>query len=357
MNKHNFNAGPAILSPYVIENTAKGVLNYNDTGLSVMEISHRSKEFAEILGETKILFKELMEIPAGYSIIFVQGGASMNFAMVPFNLLKTKAAYLHTGAWASKAMKEATYFGEVVVAGSSADRNFSYIPKKFEVPSDCDYFHITSNNTIYGTQIKTDYSVDVPLIADMSSDILCRKVDVSKYSLIYAGVQKNIGPSGMAVAIIKDDILGKVDRYIPTMLNYKTHIDQDSLYNTPPTLTIYACLQTFRWLKSIGGIDKMYKMNVDKARLLYDEIDRNPMFVGTVDNNEDRSLMNVTFVMNNNYKDLEKEFLDYATQNGMVGIKGHRTVGGFRASIYNAMTKESIQALVDLMKAFEKKHK
>jgi phosphoserine aminotransferase len=352
MKKYNFSAGPSILPQYTIEKTAENILDFGGIGLSVMEVSHRSKEFVAVMDEAQQLFKELLNIPAGYSVLFLGGGASMQFAMIPFNLLNTKAAYLDTGAWANKAIKEAKLFGEVEVLASSKDKTYSYYPKGYEIPADVDYFHITTNNTIYGTEIHQDIDSPVPLVADMSSDIFSRPVDVSKYAMIYGGAQKNLGPAGATFVIIKDDILGKVDRTIPTMLNYQTHIDKGSMFNTPPVLPVFASLMTLRWLKENGGIESMYKKNVDKAKVLYDEIDRNKLFVGNVVN-EDRSLMNVTFVMNEEYKEWEADFLKYATDRGVSGIKGHRSVGGFRASIYNAMPASSVQALVDIMQAFE----
>jgi phosphoserine aminotransferase len=352
MKKHNFYAGPSILSEFTIENTAKAVRDFNDMGLSIMEISHRSKEFVAIMDETVALFKELLNIPDGYSVLFLGGGASTQFAMVPYNLMNKKAAYLNTGAWASKAMKEAKLFGEVVEVASSADKNFNYIPKDYEVPSDADYFYITTNNTIYGTEIKEDLSVPMPLVADMSSDIFSRPMDVSKYGIIFGGAQKNLAPAGVTFVIIKNDILGKVDRKIPTMLNYQTHIDKESMFNTPPVLPIYAALQTLKWLKNMGGISQIHKKNVEKADLLYNEIDRNPLFKSTVENKEDRSLMNVCFLLNDEYKEVEGEFLELAISKGIVGIKGHRSVGGFRASIYNAMPVESVKVLVETMQEF-----
>jgi phosphoserine aminotransferase len=355
MKKHNFNAGPSVLPQIAIENTAKAILDLNGSGLSLMEISHRSKDFDAIIDEAVALFKELLDIPEGYSVLFLGGGASLQFAMVPMNLLNTKAAYLNTGTWANKAMKEAKGFGEVIEVASSKDANYCYIPKGYTVPSDVDYFHITTNNTIFGTELKEEPKVDARLVADMSSDILSRRVDVAKYDLIYGGAQKNLAPAGLTFVIIKNDILGKVNRSIPTMLNYQTHIDNNSMFNTPPVVPIYTCLQTLKWLKSLGGIDAIHKMNVEKAELLYNEIDGNKLFKGTA-NVEDRSIMNVCFVMNDEYKELEKEFLEFAQSNGMVGLKGHRSVGGFRASIYNALSKESVQALVDCMKEFAAKH-
>ncbi len=355
MKKHNFSAGPSILAQEVIENTANAVKDLNGMGLSVMEISHRSKEFQAVMDETVALFRELLDIPANYHVLFLGGGASLQFCMVPYNLMKKKAAYLETGTWAKKAIKEAKGFGEVDVVGSSSDKNFNYIPKGFTIPSDADYFHITTNNTIFGTQIHEDYDSPVPMVADMSSDIFSRPIDISKYAIIYGGAQKNLGPAGATFVIIREDILGKVDRHIPTMLDYKTHIDKESMFNTPPCLPVYACMETLRWLKKLGGVKVMQKMNQEKADLLYNEIERNALFVGTAEK-DSRSLMNICFVMQDKYQDLEKEFLEFATSKGMVGIKGHRSVGGFRASTYNAMPKESVEALIEVMQEFEKKH-
>ena len=355
MKKHNFNAGPSILPREVIEKTAQAVLDFNGSGLSILEISHRSKDFQAVMDEAIALFKELLEIPSGYSVVFLGGGASLQFCMVPFNLLEKKAAYLLTGTWASKAYKEAKGFGEVIEVASSKDANFSYIPKNYVIPSDVDYFHITTNNTIFGTEILTDIDSPVPLVADMSSDIFSRPVDVSKYGVIYGGAQKNLGPAGLAFAIVKEDLLGKVSRHIPTMLDYRIHIENGSMFNTPPVLPIYSALETLRWLKANGGLAAMEKKNIAKAELLYNEIDRNKLFVGTAAK-EDRSRMNVCFVMNPEYQELEAEFLKFASDRGMVGIKGHRSVGGFRASIYNALPIESVQALIDCMQEFEKLH-
>ena len=353
MKIHNFYAGPSILPDYTIENTAKAIHNFAGTGLSIMEISHRSKEFIAVVDEAVALFKELLQIPEGYSVLFLGGGASTQFAMVPFNLLNNKAAYLSTGVWAKKAIKEAKMLGNTEVVASSEDKNFNYIPKGFTIPSDADYFHITTNNTIYGTEIKFDMDSPVPLVADMSSDIFSRPVDISKYALIYGGAQKNLAPAGVTFVIIRNDILGKVNRVIPTMLNYQTHIEGESMFNTPPVLPIFAALQTLKWLKNNGGIENMQKVNIKKAGLLYSEIDRNPMFKATVTDQEDRSLMNICFVMNDGFEDKEKAFFEFATSKGMIGIKGHRSVGGFRASTYNALPIESVQALVDSMKEFE----
>ncbi len=319
-----------------------------------MEISHRSKEFVAVMDEVVELFKELLNIPKGYSVIFLGGGASTQFAMVPMNLMSKKAFYLDTGAWSTKAVKEAQAFGEVEVV-SSKDKNFNYIPKGYTIPTDADFMHITTNNTIYGTEIHEDIDSPISLVADMSSDIFSRPIDVSKYAIIYGGAQKNLAPAGVTFVIVKDELLGKVDRQIPTMLKYETHIKKDSMFNTPPVVPIFTALQTLKWIKAKGGVEAMYKMNTEKADLLYNEIDRNKLFKGTVAP-EDRSLMNICFIMNDKYKELEAEFLKIATEKGMVGIKGHRSVGGFRASTYNALPKESVEALVAVMKEFEAKH-
>ena len=353
MKKHNFYAGPSILPQYTIENTAKAVIDFAGTGLSILEISHRSKEFVAVMEETVTLFKELLDIPEGYHVVFVGGGASTQFFTVPYNLMKSRAAYLDTGEWASKAIKEAKLFGDVVVVGSSKDKNYTYIPKGYDVPSDVDYFHFTSNNTIYGTEILNDFDLNVPVVSDMSSDIFSRTLDVSKYALIYGGAQKNLAPAGVTFAIVREDVLGKVDRAIPSMVNYKTHIDKESMFNTPPVVVVYSALQTLKWLKQEGGVAEMEKRNKEKANLLYGEIDKNRLFVGTVAK-EDRSRMNVGFVMAEGYGDLEKPFLDFTTQNGIVGLKGHRSVGGFRASLYNALPLESVKHLVSCMQQFEK---
>ena len=356
MKVHNFSAGPSILPDFTVEKTAEAIKNFAGTSLSLMEVSHRSKEFVAVMDEAISLFKELLSIPEGYSVLFLGGGASTQFCMIPYNLLGKKAAYLNTGAWANKALKEAKLFGEVVEVASSKDTVYNYIPKGYKIPSDVDYFHITTNNTIYGTEIKEDLDVNVPLVADMSSDIFSRPVDVSKYALIYGGAQKNLAPAGVTFVIVKDEILGKVDRQIPTMLNYQTHIDGESMFNTPPVVPVFAALQTLQWIKEQGGVSAMQKRNEDKAAVLYNEIDSNPMFKGTVINKEDRSLMNICFVMNDEYKELEKDFYEFATAKGMSGIKGHRSVGGFRASTYNALPKSSVQALVDCMKEFKNIH-
>ena len=356
MKKHNFYAGPSILPQYTIDKSIEGIKDFAGTGLSILEISHRSKEFVACINGTIALFKELLEIPAGYQVLFLGGGASLQFAMVPINMLNKKAAYLNTGEWASKALKEAKLFGEVVEVASSKEKLFNYIPKNYIIPADADYFHITSNNTIYGTEIKKDLDVKIPLVADMSSDIFSRPVDISKYSLIYGGAQKNLAPAGMAFVVVKEDVLGKVSRPIPSMLDYKVHIKGESMFNTPPVFTIFAAQQTLTWLKNIGGVKAIQKKNIEKAKILYDEIDRNRLFKPTIADPEDRSLMNICFVMAPEYKDLEKPFAEFAKSKGMLGIEGHRSTGGFRASTYNALPKESVEALVSIMKEFELKN-
>ena len=356
MKKHNFYAGPSILPQYTIEKTIEGIKDFAGSGLSVLEISHRSKEFVACMTDTINLFKELLEIPSGYQVIFLGGGASMQFAMVPMNMMNKKSAYLNTGEWANKALKEAKMYGEVVEVASSKESLYNFIPKNYTVPSDADYFHITSNNTIFGTQLKKDPDVKIPLIADMSSDIFSRPIDVSKYAIIYGGAQKNLGPAGVTFVIIKEEVLGKVTRTIPTILDYRTHIKAESMFNTPPVFAVYAAQQTLTWLKNLGGVKAIQKKNIEKARLLYDEIDRNKLFVPTIKDPEDRSLMNICFVMAPEYKELEKPFSDFAKTKGMLGIEGHRSTGGFRASTYNALPRESVQALVDAMKEFESKN-
>ncbi len=355
MKKHNFYAGPSILSQYAINNTIDAIRDFAGTGLSLLEISHRSKEFTAVITEAQELFKELLDIPSGYEVVFLGGGASTQFCMVPYNLLKKKAAYLDTGTWANKAIKEAKLFGEVDVVASSKEDNYVYVPKDFSVPEDADYLHITTNNTIYGTEIRKDLDVPVRLVADMSSDIFTRPIDVSKYDLIYGGAQKNIAPAGVTFVIVKVDALGKVERQIPTMLNYKTHVDKGSMFNTPPVMPIYTALQTLKWYKELGGVKALEALDNEKASYLYDAIDSSKMFVGTV-KEEDRSIMNVCFVMKPEYKELEKDFIDFAGTKGIVGIKGHRSVGGFRASLYNALPLESVKVLVEAMKEFESKH-
>ena len=354
MKKYNFSAGPSILPQETVEATAKAILDFNGSSFSLMEVSHRGKDFQAVMDEAVELTKEILDIPAGYSVIFLGGGASLQFCMVPYNLLNKKAAYLNTGTWANKAIKEAKLFGDVVEVASSKDANFSFIPKDYQIPADADYFHITTNNTIFGTELRKDLDSPIPLVADMSSDIFSRPVDVAKYGLIYAGAQKNLGPAGVTLVIVKDEILHKVDRKIPSMLDYQIHIDNGSMFNTPPVVPIYAAMQTLRWLKANGGLQAMEKKNKEKSALLYDEIDRNPVFRGTCAP-EDRSIMNVCFVMAPEYDGSEAEFLAFAKERGLDSLKGHRSVGGFRASIYNAMPKEGVQALVDAMREFEKR--
>lgn len=355
MKKYNFGAGPSILPQEVMKATAEACVDFQGMGLSLMEISHRTKEFQAVMDEAQALFKELLDIPEGYSVLFVGGGASLEFCMVPYNLLEKKAAYLNTGVWAKKAMKEAKLFGEVVEVASSADANYTFVPKDYEIPADADYFHITTNNTIYGTELRKDLDSPVTLVADMSSDIFSRPIDVSKYGLIYGGAQKNLSMAGVTFIIVKDDILGKVSRPIPTMIDYRTHVDKGSMFNTPPVVPIFCALQTLKWIKAQGGVKEMERRAIERAELLYGEIDRNKIFRGTAVP-EDRSLMNICFVMNDEYKDLEADFLKFATERGMSGIKGHRSVGGFRASCYNAMPIEGVQALVQCMKDFEALH-
>ena len=354
MKKHNFYAGPSILSEYTLNNTAAAIKDFAGTGLSILEISHRSKEFTAVIEEAAQLFKELLDVPAGYEVLFLGGGASMQFCMVPFNLLKTKAAYLDTGTWSSKAIKEAKLFGEVDVVASSKEANYTYIPKDYTVPADVDYFHITTNNTIYGTEIRKDPDVNVRLVADMSSDIFSRPVDVSKCDLICGGAQRNLAPAGVTFVIVKEDVLGKVERAIPTMLDYRTHISKGSMFNTPPVLPIFSALQTLRWYKELGGVEKLEQLDKAKAAKLYDAIDNSKIFTGTV-KAEDRSIMNVCFVMKPEYAELEKGFVDFAATKGIVGIKGHRSVGGFRASLYNALPMESVDVLIAAMKEYENK--
>lgn len=356
MKKHNFYAGPSILSQYTIKNTADAILNFADTGLSLLEVSHRSKEFQAVMDEAQALVKELLQVPDGYHVLFLGGGASLQFCMVPYNILARKAAYLETGTWAVNAIKEARLFGEVEVVGSSKDANFTYIPKGYVVPDDVDYFHYTSNNTIFGTEIRQDPDVKVPLVADMSSDIFSRPVDVSKYDIIYAGAQKNLAPAGVTLVIVKESALGHVERAIPTMLDYRTHIKKGSMFNTPPVLPVYSALMTLRYYKEMGGVEALEKMDVAKAARLYEAIDESKMFTGTVTDPADRSIMNVCFVMVPEYKELEKEFVDFCSARGIVGIKGHRSVGGFRASLYNALPMESVEVLISAMKDFEKQH-
>lgn len=356
MKKYNFGAGPSILPQEVMKATADACVEFQGMGLSLMEISHRTKEFQAVMDEAQALFKELLDIPEGYSVLFLGGGASLEFCMVPYNLLNKKAAYLNTGVWAKKALKEAKLFGEVVEVASSADANYTFIPKGYTIPADADYFHITTNNTIYGTELHEDLDSPVPLVADMSSDIFSRPVDVSKYGLIYGGAQKNLSMAGVTFVIVKNELLGHVDRPIPTMLDYRTHVEKGSMFNTPPVVPIFCALQTLKWIKANGGVEAMQKRAEERAEVLYSEIDRNKLFRATVTAKEDRSYMNICFVMADEYKELEADFLKFATERGMSGIKGHRSVGGFRASCYNAMPLEGVKALVACMQEFEAQH-
>ena len=356
MKKHNFSAGPSVLPDVAYQSAAKAILDFNGTGLSILSISHRTKDFEDVLNSAQALMRELLNIPENYHIYFVGGGASTQFFHIPANFLGKKAGYINTGVWTKKAIKEAKLYGEVEVLATSEDRNFCYIPKGFEIPSDLDYLYICTNNTIYGTEYKTDIDSPVPLIADMSSDILSRPIDVSKYALIYGGAQKNLAPAGVSFVIIRDDMLQKVVRPLPTMVNVNTHVENNSMFNTPPVFPIFVMNETLKWIKSLGGLEAMYKINVEKAQILYDEIERNSLFRATADE-ADRSLMNICFVMAEGKEDLAPEFLKFATERGMVGIKGHRLVGGFRASCYNALPKESVEALVACMQEFEQLHK
>ena len=353
---YNFSAGPAMMPEPVLEEIRDEMMNYRGSGMCVMEMSHRSKVFQQIIDEAEADLRELMNIPDNYKVLFIQGGATLQFAAVAWNLMKNgKAVYIETGAWSKKAIKEAKRYGEVELLASSEDRNFTYIPKGFAIPADLDYVHITSNNTIYGTEYHEDLSSPVPLIADMSSDILSRPVDVMKYAMIYGGAQKNLAPAGVAFAIIREDMLDRVVRDLPTMVAFRTHVENGSMFNTPPVFPIYVLMETLRWLKSIGGVPEIYRRNKEKAALLYDEIDRNPLFRGTVDK-QDRSLMNICFVMADGYEELAPEFMEFTKGRGIVGIKGHRLVGGFRASCYNALPKESVEVLVECMQEFAAKH-
>ena len=353
--KHNFGAGPCILPKEVFQQASEAVIDFNNTGLSILEISHRSKEFEAVIDEATQLVRELLAVPQGYSILFLQGGASLQFAMAPLNLLPEvgKAAYLDTGVWATKALKEAKKFGTVDVVASSIDKNYSYIPKGYAIPTDAAYFHYTANNTIYGTEVFDKPETALPVVVDMSSDIFSREINVADYDLIYAGAQKNMGPAGVTLVIVKDDILGKSGRVLPSMLDYQLHINGGSMYNTPPVYSIFVSMLNLRWLKAKGGVSVLEQENIIKARALYDEIDRNPLFKGTAAV-EDRSRMNVTFVMDT--PELEAEFLALAKERNLIGIKGHRSVGGFRASIYNALPLSSVNALIDAMKEFEDTH-
>lgn len=355
MKKHNYSAGPCILPQEVFDKSAQAILNFNDSGLSILEISHRSKDFVAVMDEARALVIELLGLEGkGYQALFLAGGASLEFLMIPYNLMKEngKAAYLDSGTWASAAIKESKFFGETVIVGSSKEENYNHIPKGYEVPADADYFHCTSNNTIFGTQMKEFPSVNVPLVCDMSSDIFSRVIDFSKFDLIYAGAQKNMGPAGTTLVVIKEEILGKNGRAIPSMLDYSKHIKAESMFNTPPVFPVYASLLTLQWIKKMGGVAAVEKLNDAKATLLYAEIDRNPLFKGAAVV-EDRSNMNVTFLLNN--PDHTATFDAMWKEANISGLPGHRSVGGYRASIYNAMPIESVQVLVDVMKALESK--
>ncbi len=355
MKIHNFSAGPSILPREVFEEAAKGVLHLEGSGLSILEISHRSPTFTDIINKAKSLVREILNLPENYHVLFLSGGASTQFLMAPINCLPEdgKACYIDTGSWASKAIKEAQSFGQVEILASSKSANYTFIPKEFTVPADASYLHITSNNTIYGTQYQRFPECDIPIICDMSSDIFSKPIPVDRFGIIYAGAQKNMGPAGTTLVIVRDDMLGKAGRSMPTMLNYQTHVDKDSMFNTPPVFPIYVSMLTLQWLKDQGGIPFVQERNQKKAQLLYEEIDRNSLFEGVVDR-EDRSTMNVTFVMKD--PSLELTFLTACKSAGCDGVKGHRSVGGFRASIYNAMGLEGIKALISVMQDFENKY-
>jgi phosphoserine aminotransferase len=353
--KHNFGAGPCILPQEVFKKASEAVLNFDDTGLSILEISHRTKEFEAVVTETEALIRELLDVPEGYSILLLQGGARQQFAMVPMNLLPLngKSAYLDSGSWASQAIKEARFFSEVDVVASSKDKNYSYVPKEYSVSEDATYFHYTSNNTIFGTELFDVPNVKAPIVCDMSSDIMSRKIDVSKYGIIYAGAQKNIGPAGLTIVIVKDELLGKTGKEIPSIFDYRSHINAKSMFNTPPVYSIYVAMLNLRWLKALGGVEEIERENIIKSRTLYEEIDRNSLFQGAAEV-EDRSRMNVTFVTKN--PEHEASFLELVKARDLVGLKGHRSVGGFRASLYNALPLSSVHALINAMQEFEEKN-
>lgn len=355
MKKHIFNAGPSLLAKEVYESAVQAIMDFNGSGISILSISHRTPDFDAVMNEADSLFRELLHIPDNYKIFYIGGGASTFFYEIPANFLGKKAAYINTGVWSKKAIKEAKRYGEVEVIASSEDKNFNYIPSGYTIPADADYLHITSNNTIYGTEYHEDIDSPIPVIADMSSNILSRPIDVSKYAMIYGGAQKNLAPAGVAFAIIREDMVERVVRDLPSMVQFKTHVDNNSMFNTPPVFPIFVLKETLKWLKSIGGVEEIYRRNQEKAQLLYDEIDRNPLFRGTVEK-ESRSLMNICFVMEEGYEELAADFMAYAKEQGIVGIKGHRLVGGFRASCYNALEKESVEVLVKCMQEFAAKH-
>lgn len=353
MKKHNFSAGPSILPQSVLQKSAEAILNFNDLNLSLVEISHRSKDFVEVMDKARNLALEHLGLQnKGYQALFLQGGASMQFLMAAYNLLENKAAYLNTGTWSSNAIKEAKLFGEILEVATSKSDNFNFIPKNYNVPDDVDYFHCTSNNTIYGTQLQNFPSPKAPMVCDMSSDIFSRQLDFSKFGLIYAGAQKNMGPAGTTLVVVKEDILGKVSRNIPSILNYKVHIEKESMFNTPPVFAVYVSMLTLQWLKDVGGISTIEKINNKKAELLYNEIDRNPLFEGFVANKEDRSKMNATFNLRN--EQLKETFDSHLKEAGISGMNGHRIIGGYRASMYNALPLESVQVLVDVMQEVER---
>lgn len=354
MKKHNFSAGPCILPQSVLQKASEAVINFNGLDLSLIEISHRDKSFVDVMEYACELALEHLRLQnKGYKALFLQGGASLEFLMVAYNLLEKKAAYLNTGTWASNAIKEARAFGQVEVVASSKESNFNFIPKNYTIPSDADYFHCTSNNTIFGTQIQNFPDTDVPMVCDMSSDIFSRVLDFSKFDLIYAGAQKNMGPAGTTLVVVKEEILGKVSRSIPSMLDFKVHIDKESMFNTPAVFPVYVSMLTLEWLKDLGGIPAIEKVNNAKAALIYSEIDTNPLFEGFVPNVEDRSKMNATFTLNK--EGLKDTFEDMLKTAGINGLNGHRSVGGYRASMYNALPLESVKVLVDVMKELERK--
>ncbi|GEQ86323.1 phosphoserine aminotransferase [Patiriisocius marinistellae] len=354
MKKHNFSAGPCILPQSVLQKASEAVLNFDGLDLSLIEISHRSKNFVNVMDRARELALEHLGLQnKGYQALFLQGGASMEFLMVAFNFLETRAGYINTGTWSDKAIKEAKLFGDVVEVASSKGANFNYIPKDYQIPSGLDYLHCTSNNTIFGTQINNFPETDCPLICDMSSDIFSRVLDFSKFDLIYAGAQKNMGPAGTTLVVVKEEVLGQVSRKIPSMMDYKVHISKDSMFNTPAVFPVYVSMLTLEWLKELGGVATIEKNNNKKAELLYNEIDRNPLFKGFVANKEDRSKMNATFSLVN--EDHKLDFDTLWTEAGINGLNGHRSVGGYRASMYNALSIESVQVLVDVMKEIEKK--
>lgn len=355
MKKHIFNAGPSLLAKEVYASAVEAIMDFNGSGISILSISHRTPDFDAVMNEADSLFRELLHIPDNYKIFYIGGGASTFFYEIPANFLGKKAAYVNTGVWSKKAIKEAKRYGEVEVIATSEDRNFNYIPQGFTIPADADYLHITSNNTIYGTEYHEDLDSPVPVIADMSSNILSRPIDVTKYAMIYGGAQKNLAPAGVAFAIIREDMLDRVVRDLPTMVQFKTHVENNSMFNTPPVFPIFVLKESLKWLKSIGGVEAIYKRNLEKAELLYNEIDRNPLFKGTVEK-ESRSLMNICFVMAEGYEELASEFMAFTKEKGIVGIKGHRLVGGFRASCYNALEKESVEVLVQCMQEFAAKY-